>query len=184
MKQGQIKTGFLSMAGGILMTIFISACNDSSQSSTSDSKEVAAKDTTATTATVAKKKGKASLSAATANANAAKVEKDKDGVYTRAEVMPMYPGSDQALSDYIAGNIVYPEQAVNNNIEGTVNVSFVVDDKGEVSDVKTIGNKLGYGLEEEAVSVVNKFPKWAPGKVKGKNVKTRLTIPITYKLEG
>ena len=78
MKKGQIKTGFLSMAGGILMTIFISACNDSSQSSTSDSKEVAAKDTTATTATVTKKKGKASLSAATANANAAKIEKDKE----------------------------------------------------------------------------------------------------------
>jgi len=183
MKKRRIKTGILSMAGGILVTLFISACNDTSQSGKSSS-EVAAKDTTtAAPAATAKKKGKASLGAATAD-NTVKVEKDKEGVYTRAEVMPAYPGNDAALSDYINSNLVYPEQAIDNNVEGTVNVQFVVDDKGNISDVKTIGNKIGYGLEEEAVTVVNKLPKWTPGKVKGKNVKTRLTIPITYKLES
>ncbi len=170
------------MAGSILMTLFITSCNDTS--TTGSKEEVAAKDTTATAPVTVKKKGKASIGSASANGNAVKVEKDKDGVYTKAEVMPVYPGNDQGLSDYIAGNIVYPDQAIENNIEGTVNVEFVVDDKGTISDVKTIGNKLGYGLEEEAVNVINKLPKWAPGKVKGKNVKTRLTIPITYKLES
>jgi TonB family protein len=182
MKKGQIKTGILSMAGGILVTLFLSACNDTSQSGTSSSSEVA-KDTTTVAAAPVKKKGKASMGTAAAD-NAAKVEKDKEGVYTKAEVMPMYPGSNNGLSDYINTNLLYPQEAIDNNIEGTVNVQFVVDDKGNISDVKTIGNKLGYGLEEEAVTVVNKLPKWEPGKVKGKNVKTRLTIPITYKLEG
>jgi len=183
MKQRQVKTGIFSMAAGILVTMFITSCNDTS--TTGKKEEVAAKDTTTATAPVTvKKKGKASMGTEAANANTAKVEKGKDGVYTTAEVMPIYPGNDQGLSDYIASNIVYPEQAVENNIEGTVHVEFVVDDKGTISDVKTIGNKLGYGLEEEAVNVVNKLPKWTPGKVKGKNVKTRLTIPITYKLES
>src|SRR4029077_7611313 len=101
-------------------------CNDTNKSSTSGS-EVAAKDTTAAApATAVKKKGKASMGT-TAAANAAKVEKDKEGVYTRAEVMPVYPGNDAALSDYINRNLVYPEQAIDNNIEGTVNVQFVVD---------------------------------------------------------
>jgi protein TonB len=182
MKKKQIKTGILSLAGGILMTVFITACNDTS---TSGSKEVvAAKDTTTAATVAVKKKGKASMGVVTANTNAVKAEKDKDGVYTKAEIMPVYPGNDQGLSDYIASNIVYPEQAVDNSIEGTVKVEFVVDDKGDISDVKTIGNKLGYGLEEEAVKVVNKLSKWTPGKVKGKNVKTRLTVPITYKLES
>jgi protein TonB len=182
MKKRQIKTGILSMAGGILMTVFITACNDTS---TSGSKEVvAAKDTTTAAPVTVKKKGKVSMGTTNGNAKTVKVEKDKDGVYTKAEVMPMYPGNDQGLSDYIVSNIVYPDKAVENNIEGTVNVEFVVDDKGAISDVKTIGNKLGYGLEEEAVKVVNKLSKWTPGKVKGKNVKTRLTVPITYKLES
>jgi periplasmic protein TonB len=182
MKKKHIKTGILSMAGGMLMTLFITSCNDTS--TTAKKEEVAAKDTTSTAAVTVKKKGKASMGMETANSNAVKVEKDKNGIYTKAEVMPVYPGKDQGLSDYIASNIVYPDQAVENNIEGTVHVEFVVDDKGTISDVKTIGNKLGYGLEEEAVNVVNKLSKWSPGKVKGKNVKTRLTIPITYKLES
>lgn len=183
MKKGQIKTGILSMAGGILVTLFMSACNDTNQSSTSSNTEVAAKDTTTVAAAPVKKKGKASMGTAAAD-NVAKVEKDKDGIYTKAEVMPMYPGSNDGLSSYINNNLTYPQDAIDNNVEGTVNVQFVVDEKGNVSDVKTIGNKLGYGLEEEAVTVVNKLPKWEPGKVKGKNVKTRMTIPITYKLEG
>lgn len=183
MKKGQLKTGILSVVGGILATLFISACNDTNQSTTSNA-ELAAKDTT-TTATVApaKKKGKALMGMSTA-VNAARVEKDKDGVYTKAEVMPAYPGSNAGLADYINANLVYPEQAIDNNIEGTVNVQFVVDDRGNVSNVKTIGNKLGYGLEDEAITVVNKLQKWEPGKVKGKNVKTRMVMPITYKLEN
>ena len=166
------------------MLVFVTACNDSNQSGTSSNAEVAAKDTTTAVATApAKKKGKASMGM-NAAANAAKVEKDKDGVYTKAEVMPAYPGNNDALSDYINTNLTYPQDAIDNNIEGTVNVQFVVDDKGNISDVKTLGNKLGYGLEEEAVTVVNKLPKWTPGKVKGKTVKTRMVIPITYKLES
>ncbi len=178
-----MKKGVLSIAGSMVIALFISACNDTSKSSTSNA-EVATKDTaTATPAAPAKKKGKASMGTVAAD-NAAKVEKDKEGVYTKAEVMPEYPGNASALSDYINSNLTYPQDAIDNNVEGTVNVQFVVDEKGNISDVKTIGNKLGYGLEEEAVTVVNKLPKWAPGKVKGKSVKTRLTIPITYKLEG
>ena len=182
MKQRQIKTGIFSMAGAVLMTLFITSCNDTS--TTGNKEEVAAKDTTTAAPVTVKKKGKATMGSESTNANGVKIEKDKNGVYTMAEVMPTYPGNDQGLSDYIAGNIVYPDQAVENNVEGTVHVEFVVDDKGTISDVKTIGNKLGYGLEEEAVNVVNKLQKWTPGKVKGKNVKTRLTIPITYKLES
>jgi len=182
MKKREIKSRLFYAASFVLMTVLLGACNDTTNKS--DKNEVAAKDTSAATpVTKAKKKGKASLGNAAAD-NKAKVEKDKDGVYTKAEVMPEYPGSDAALSNDINSKLVYPDQAIDNNAEGTVNVQFVVDDKGNVSDVKTIGNKLGYGLDEEAVNVVSKLQKWTPGKVKGKNVKTRLTIPITYKLES
>lgn len=185
MKKTEMKTWFLAVAGVVLVTIFLSACNDTNRNSTSGKNEVAAKDTTATTpVTKTKKKGKVSANVAIANYKETKVKKDKDGVYTKPEVMPSYPGNNDALSNYINTNLKYPEQAIDNNVEGTVQVQFVVDRDGKVSDVKTIGNKLGYGLDEEAVTVVSNLPKWTPGKVNGKNVKTRLTIPITYKLES
>jgi TonB family protein len=183
MKKGTIKTGIKGLAGAAMMALVLSACNNESSSSTASGSNEVTPDTTVA-APVAKKKGKASASKAMEDASATKVVKDKDGIYTKVEVAPTYPGNDQALTDYINGNIVYPDQAIENNVEGTVNVQFVVNDKGEISDVTTIGNKLGYGLEEEAVNVVSKLPKWEPGKVKGKNVKTKLTVPITYKLES
>ena len=185
MKKRNWKTGIISMAGGLFMTMLTSACNnDDSSKSTAAKEEVSAADTTAKAVVTVKRKGKAALGIETTDANGRKIEKDKMGVYTRAEVMPVYGGNSQALSDYIASSIVYPEQAVENNVEGTVKVEFVVDENGAISDVKSVGNKLGYGLEEEAVKVVSKLPKWMPGKVKGKNVKTRLSVPITYKLES
>ena len=180
-----IKNSLLKIATFILLTLFIGACNDADKDSKEKKKdEVSANDAAKEASVKAKKKGKASVSKKAANSNAVKVKKDKDGVYTAAEIMPVYPGNDQALSDYISSNINYPDDALNNNIEGTVNIAFVIDADGTISDVKTTGDKIGYGLEEEAVSVVSKLPKWTPGKVKGKNVKTRLNIPITYKMES
>ena len=186
MKKGKFSTGILSVAAGVLMIMFATACNNTDDNKTKTAKEgVGTSDTATAKSTVtAKKKGRASVVIDKDDMKNAKIEKDNTGVYTKAEVMPVYEGNDQALAEYINSKIVYPEQAVENNVEGTVKVQFVIDEKGTVSDVKTVGTKLGYGLEEEAVSVVRNLPKWTPGKVKGKNVKTRLSVPITYKLES
>ena len=185
MKKSKLNTGTLSIVGGLLLMLS-TACNNSDDNKTGSAKEgKESADTATAKATVStKKKGRASAGIDRDDRKDIKVEKDKSGVYTRAEVMPVYEGNDQALTDYINSNIVYPEQAVENNIEGTVRVQFVVNENGTISDVKTVGTKLGYGLEEEAVSAVRKLPKWTPGKVRGKNVKTRLSVPITYKLES
>ena len=128
-----------------------------------------------------KKKGKITLgSMATKETN---MKPDKEGVYNVADVMPAYPGGQNALEDYMNNNVEYPQNAIDNNSEGTVNVQFVVDENGNVTNAKVAGKKLGNGLDEEAVKEVSNMPKWAPGKVKGKNVKTRIVLPVTYKLE-
>jgi len=97
--------------------------------------------------------------------------------------MPAYPGGQNALEDYMNNNVEYPQNAMDNNSEVTVNVQFVVDENGKVRDAKVVGKELGSGLDEEAVKVVSNMPKWTAGKVKGKNVKTRIVLPVTYKLE-
>jgi TonB family protein len=136
-------------------------------------------------ATTSKKKtGKASIGM-TVNADAnAKIEKDKMGYYNYTEVLPAYNGGQSALETYINSNIEYPQAAIDNSTEGTVSVQFSVDEQGNVSNAKAIGDKIGYGLEEEAVRVVAQMPKWTAGQVKGKNVKTWRILPVTYKLES
>jgi TonB family protein len=111
------------------------------------------------------------------------IEKDNMGYYNRADVLPAYNGGERALEDYIVNNIEYPQDALDNNIEGVVRVQFGVDENGNISNVSTVGNKIGYGLEEEAIRVVSRMPKWTPGQIKGKNVKTWRTLPINYRLE-
>jgi protein TonB len=108
---------------------------------------------------------------------------DKSGVYEMTEIRPAFPGGQPALEDYINNHIEYPQMAIDDTKQGTVNIQFVVDENGNVRNARVLGSSLGDGLDEEAVRVISSMPKWEPGKVKGKNVKTRLTLPITYQIE-
>ncbi len=109
---------------------------------------------------------------------------DNEGVYSHAEVSPVFPGGQGALNKYFDNNIRYPKAAVDAGRIGRAVVSFIVDENGHISDVKNIGRRIGYGLDEEAIRVVSNMPKWAPGTVKGKPVKTRMTLPILFRLKN
>jgi periplasmic protein TonB len=161
----------------------ILSCNNESSSDkklASDSTSAAATADSVSKATVKTKKGKAS--AKLAIDNAAKAEKDKDGVYNKAEVKPEYPGGEAALSKFIEDNITYPQDAIDQNAEGTSTVTFIVDEKGMVTNPTVTGAAAGHGFDDEATKVVGKMPAWKPGMVKGKAVKTRLQLPVTFKL--
>jgi len=129
------------------------------------------------------KKGKVTVGTMKTTASAS-MKPDKNGVYEMTEVKPSYPGGHTALASYINDHIDYPQDAIDNNSQGTVDVQFVVDQNGKVTDAKAVGKQLQNGLDDEAVRVVSSMPNWTPGKVKGKNVKTRMILPITFKTEG
>jgi periplasmic protein TonB len=99
------------------------------------------------------------------------------------EVVPAFQGGSAALQEYFNKNLTYPVDASNEGVEGTVQVTFMVDEKGNLTDVQPVGEKLGYGLEEEAVRVIKKMPDWTPGKLKGENVKTKFMLPVRFELE-
>lgn len=128
------------------------------------------------------KKGKVTIVPAPAAAKTAAMEMDKEGFYASTEVLPAYPGGDKALERFFEKNIVYPDDATENNAEGTVNLTFAVDENGKVYNPMVTSNKIGYGLEDEAIRVFKKMPTWTPGRIKGKNVKTRYTLPIRFQL--
>ncbi len=128
-----------------------------------------------------KKKGKTSV---TFTASNGKVFKQVHGIYNQAEVSPAFPGGQDALSNYINNNISYSQTAIDNNVSGTIHVSFVVDEKGKVVNPQVIDNKNpNDGLNEETIKMFNNMPLWEPGMVKGKKVKTRMELPISFQLE-
>lgn len=128
------------------------------------------------------KKGKVSMSMEEPKASGNADVMDKEGYYTN--VYPGYPGGNKALASFFDKNIQYPQEASDNGVEGTVNISFTVDEKGKIGSPKVTSPRLGYGLEEEALRVFNKMPSWTPGSLKGKNVKTRYNLPVRFQLES
>jgi TonB family protein len=104
---------------------------------------------------------------------------DENGIYTVVEVMPSYVGGDEARLKFLKDNIKYPSEAKESAIQGTVYVTFVVDETGKISDVKTLRG-IGGGCEEEAIRVVKMMPKWIPGEQSGKKVKVQFNMPIKF----
>lgn len=103
-------------------------------------------------------------------------------IHTFAEVMPEFEGGQKALMKYLAKHIKYPSVAIENQIEGTVFVEFIVNEDGNVSSPRVVRGNLGGGCEEEALRVIGKLPKWKAGKQNGKAVKVRYTVPVKFQL--
>lgn len=103
-------------------------------------------------------------------------------VHSKVEVMPQYPGGNDELVSYLAGNITYPQEAMDNDIEGKVIVSFIVEKDGNISNTKVIDG-IGYGCDEEAVRVISGMPNWTPGMKNNKAVNVSFKLPISFKLE-
>ncbi|RZK49487.1 MAG: TonB family protein [Pedobacter sp.] len=98
------------------------------------------------------------------------------------EVKPSYPGGIEKFYDYMSNWIKYPNEAAENNKQGIVYLSFIVEENGSISNVSAIGKKLGYGLEEEAIRVLKKAKVWKPGKMNGKATRSRFHVPIRFTL--
>lgn len=109
----------------------------------------------------------------------ADVRPDADGVYDVAEVMPQFPGGDQAMVMWICEHLRYPEKAAKEDIHGRVIVSFVVKTDGTLDGV-TVRRPLHPQLDAEAIRVVKAMPKWEPGRHRGEVVPVRYFIPIKF----
>ena len=94
----------------------------------------------------------------------------------------MFPGGATALFDYLSENIKYPEDCEKDSIEGRVIVTFVVEKDGSLTEAKVVKG-VHPSLDEEALRAVKGMPKWIPGAWNGERVRTKYTIPVTFKLK-
>jgi TonB family protein len=95
------------------------------------------------------------------------------------EAMPEFPGGIETLGWFLGQLMHYPDEAVKNNISGTVLIKFTVDNEGAVKNISVVKG-IGYGCDEEAVRVMGLIPDWLPGIQHGKTVSVNMTIPITF----
>lgn len=107
---------------------------------------------------------------------------DINGVYDIVEQMPMFPGGDRKLMEYLASSIQYPPECKESCIQGRVIVTFVVERDGSISQAK-VAKSLDPLLDAEALRVVKAMPKWIPGRQGGVTVAVKYTIPVTFRLK-
>ena len=132
-----------------------------------------------------------------------------DVTYDKPEQKPQFPGGDAAMQQYISQHIRYPNIAIENDAEGTINVEFFVEENGSITNVKALesspasvksdivvtayrqvnsnisaldkdeGNRA---LQESSEELIRGMPLFEPGRKQGKAVRTKVTLPITYQL--
>ena len=102
-------------------------------------------------------------------------------IFTVVEEMPSFPGGDEARVKFLTENIKYPQMAKESGIQGTVFVTFEVNEKGKVGNVRILRG-IGGGCDEEAIRVVQLMPPWNAGKQSGKAVRVQFNMPIKFTL--
>ena len=103
-------------------------------------------------------------------------------VYRVVEVMPSYPGDMEAFYKFLAQQMHYPKEALENGIEGRVVVSFVVEEDGRLTHFEAVSSPSPL-LSNEAIRVLRQMPRWNPAKRMGRNVRCQYNIPVMFRLK-
>ena len=107
---------------------------------------------------------------------------ENSNIFGVVEEMPSFPGGMAALMKYIKDNLRYPEICWEGAAMGRVNVVFIVNEDGSLSDVKVIRSIIPE-LDKEAIRVVKSMPKWNPAKQNGKAVKMKYVVSVNFRPE-
>jgi len=109
------------------------------------------------------------------------VEADPNQIFTSVEQVPEFAGGLEKFGAYLSKNIRYPAVARENNTQGRVICTFVVEKDGSLTDIKVVRG-IGSGCDEEAVRVLKNSPKWKPGIQNGRPVRVQYSVPISFTL--
>jgi periplasmic protein TonB len=107
---------------------------------------------------------------------------DEKEIFRIVEEMPEFIGGMNKMYEYLGNNMTYPQIAKEAGIEGEVNLTFVVEKNGRITDVRILRD-IGGGCGEEAIRVVKAMPNWSPGKQRGKAVRVQFNLPVKFTLQ-
>jgi protein TonB len=109
------------------------------------------------------------------------VEENPNQIFTAVEQQPTFPGGDGGFNKYLSKSIRYPAIARENNVQGRVILTFVVEKDGSLTDIKVL-RSLGSGCDEEAIRALKASPKWKPGIQNGRPVRVQYSVPVSFAL--
>lgn len=104
-------------------------------------------------------------------------------IFQSVEIEPKPPGGMEAFRKWISTNYQYPQSAIDANVKGTVQVTFVVEKDGSLTDVK-VARDLSYGTGQAALNMLKKAKKWSPGIQNGRPVRVAYSLPIRLDLSN
>lgn len=124
------------------------------------------------------------------------VSSSADSTSITKDEMPRFPGcedknleaealqkcSTNKMLQFVYRNLKYPRQARKMDIQGKAQVRFIVDVDGSIIDIKML-NGVSKDITDEVLSLINKMPKWEPGRRNGEPVPVQYTLPIDFKLD-
>lgn len=88
------------------------------------------------------------------------------------------------LKEFLFDNMIYPESALSAGIQGVSTIGFVVNENGNLENIKVVKSSGNNDLDKEAMRVMKKTNgKWKPGRINGNAVKTQMSVPITFQLD-
>ena len=111
--------------------------------------------------------------------NIGKCASDTTQIVHFPEIEAEFPGGSAALKRFMANQIDYPEEALENEEMGRVYMSYIVDVNGEISNIK-VERGVSASLDAESTRIIQAMPKWIPAICDGVFVKSRQRLPITY----
>ena len=107
----------------------------------------------------------------------------EDEPFIVAEFMPTFNGKDRKyFRNYIAENIKFPTDAIENGITGTVYVSFIVDKDGSITNIEIL-RKVHPAIDKAVLKVIKNSPKWEPGMNNGRYVRVKCNIAISFEIQ-
>ncbi len=101
--------------------------------------------------------------------------------FIAVQVQPEYPGGIEAFRKFVQNNLVYPQSAIEAGVKGTVQVSFVIDKTGAITELN-IDKDLSHGIGQAAVTAIKKAKKWEPAIQNGRKVPVKFSLPIRLDL--
>ena len=111
-------------------------------------------------------------------------EQQQEPVYEQDKVdkQAEFAGGMMKQMEFMMKNLKYPKKAENEGASGTVRVHFIVEKDGTLTNVK-VPESVHPALDAEGIRIVKAMPKWAPAKVKGKAVRSKMMLAIPFRLK-
>lgn len=109
---------------------------------------------------------------------------EDDQPFIIVETMPSFQGGDlNTFRKWVQDNVRFPQIALENGISGRVVLSFVIEKDGRLTNIQVLMTP-DRSLSEEAIRVLNKSPKWSPGKQRNQVVRIKYTLPVDFRMQN